>query len=197
MTKSNNDMNLRSIRYTLFGAGIALVAAGCGDDGLDSDVTGLVNAEVRDTPAGTGTFTATAAGNMHVSIRSTGGIWVDLGTPNGITVSLQSTTPTSVHGSTSVASGTYDRVRLTLSGVTFTVTNGGGGLNTGSAVAAGTAALELEVSVPDFTVSASGGTASVLFDLNVEDWLTDAMLTAGVIADGDLTGQLTVVATNG
>ena len=191
-------MNLRSIRYTLFGAGIALVAAGCGDDGLDSDVTGLVSAEVQDTPAGTGTFTGTIAGDMHVSIRSTGGIWVPLGTPNGITVFLQSTTSSPVHGTTtSVASGTYDRVRLTLSEVTFTVTNGGGGLNTGSAEAAGTAALELEVSVPDFTVSASGGTASVLFDLNVEDWLTDAMLTAGVIADGDLTGQLTVVATSG
>ena len=189
-------MNLRHVRNTLLCAGMALVAAGCGDDPLDPDVTGLVNAVVHDTPAGTGAFTGTAAGNMHVSIRSTGGIWVDVGTPNGITVALQSTTPTSVHGSTSVAAGTYDRVRLTLSGVTFTVTTGGG-LNTGSAVAAGTADLELEVSVPNFTVSASPGTASVSFDLNVEDWLTDAMLQAQVIADGDLTGQLTPTVTSG
>ena len=191
-------MNLRSIRYTLFGAGIALVAAGCGDDGLDSDVTGLVGAEVRDMPAGTGTFTGTVAGDMHVSIRSTGVLGSPWARPTGITVLLQSTTSTPVHGTTtSVASGTYDRVRLTLSGVTFTVTTGGGGLNTGSAVAAGTAALELEVSVPDFTVSADGGTPSVSFDLNVADWLTDAMLTAQVIADGDLTSQLTATVTSG
>ncbi len=176
---------------------MVLVAGGCGDDGLDPDVTGLVNAVVHDTPAGTAAFTGTASGNMHVSIRSTGGTWVDVGTPNGITVALQSTTPTSVHGSSSVAAGTYNQVRLTLSGVTLTVTTGGGGLNTGSAVAAGSADLELEISVPDFTVSASAGTASVSFDLNVEDWLSDAMLQAQVIADGDLTGQLTVTVTSG
>ena len=191
-------MNLRHVRYTLLCTGMALVAAGCGDDVLDPDVTGLVGAEVHDAPAGTGAFMGTAAGNMHVSIRSTGGTWVDLGTPNGITVQLQSTTPTPVHGTTtSVASATYDRVRLTLSGITFTVTTGGGNLNTGSAVAASTAALELEVSVPDFTVSASGVTPTVSFDLNVEDWLSDAMLQAQVIADGDLTGQLTVTVTSG
>ena len=88
-------------------------------------------------------------------------------------------------------------MRLTLAGVTFTVTTGGGGLNTGSAEAAGSADLEFEVSVPEFTVSTSAGTASVLFDLNVEDWLTDAMLTAQVIADGDLTGQLTAIVSSG
>ncbi len=176
---------------------MALIAAGCGDGGLDPDVTGLVNAEVHDTPVGVGAFVGTVAGNMHVSIRSTGGTWVDLGTPNGITVELQSTTPTSVHGSTSVAAGTYDRARLTLSGVTFTITTGGGGLNTGSAMAAGSADLALEVAVAAFTVSASAGTASVSFDLNVEAWLTDAMLTAQLIADGDLVGQLAAAATSG
>ena len=188
-------MNIRSIRYTLFSAGIALVAAGCGD-GVDPDVTGLLNAEVHDTPAGTGAFTGTAAGNMQVSIRSTGGTWVDVGSPNGITVELQSTTPTSVHGSTSVASGTYDRVRLTLSDVTFSVDAGGTiesiVLNAdASALAAGDADVALEISVTPFTVSSSAGTATVSFDLNVQDWLTNAMLTAQVIAEGDLTGQLT------
>ena len=190
-------MNMKPVLLNLTLVASAVAATACGDDGLDPDVTGLLNATVQDTPAGAAAFAGTIAGNMHVSIRSTGGTWVDVGTPNGITVALQSTTPTSVHGSTSVAAGTYNRVRLTLSGVTFTVTTGGGGLNTGSAVAAGSTDLELEVSVPDFTVSASGGTVSVSFDLSVEDWLTDAMLTAQVIADGDLTGQLTATVTSG
>ena len=190
-------MNFRHVRHTLLCTGMALVVAACGDAPLDPAVTGLVNAVVHDTPAVTAAFAGTAAGNMHVSIRPTGGTWVDVGTPNGITVALQSTTPTSVHGSTSVPAGTYDQVRLTLSGITFTVTTGGGGLNTGSAEAAGSADLEMEVSVPDFTVSTSAGTASVSFDLHVEDWLTDQMLSDGVIADGDLTGQLTATVTSG
>ncbi len=189
-------MNMKSVLLNLTLVASAVAATACGDDGLDPDVTGLLNATVQDTPAGAAAFAGTIAGNMHVSIRSTGGTWVDVGTPNGITVALQSTTPTSVHGSTSVAAGTYDRVRLTLSGVTFTITTGGGGLNTGSAVAAGSSDLQLEVSVSDFTVSTSAGTASVSFDLNVEGWLTDAMLQAQVIADGDLTGQLTASATS-
>ena len=190
-------MNMKSVLLSLTLVASAVAATACGDGGLDPDITGLVNAEVNDTPAGAAAFAGTIAGNMHVSIRSTDGTWVDVGTPNGITAELQSITPMSVHGSTSVPAGTYDRVRLTLSGVTFTVTTGGGGLNTGSAVAAGSADLALEVSVPEFTVSTSGGTASVSFDFNVEAWLTDAMLTAQVIADGDLTGQLTATVTSG
>ena len=190
-------MNMKSVLLNLTLVASAVAATACGDDGLDPDVTGLLNATVQDTPAGAAAFAGTIAGNMHVSIRSTGGTWVDVGTPNGITVALQSTTPTSVHGSTSVVAGTYNRVRLTLSGVTFTVTTGGGGLNTGSAVAAGSTDLELEISVPDFTVSTSAGTASVSFDLNVQDWLTNASLTAGVIADGELTGQLAATVSSG
>ncbi len=193
-------MRLRSVRHTLLWAGAAVALAGCGDDGLNPDVTGLVDAVAHDTPAVAAAFTGTAAGNIHASMRSTGGEWVDVGAANGITVTLQSTTTTSVHGSQSVPAGTYDRVRLTFSGVTFTVTDIGTGTvvtATGSAELAGTADLELEVSVAEFTVSSTTGEASISFDLNVEDWLTDAMLTAGVIADGDLTGQLTAVATSG
>ncbi len=190
-------MNMKSVLLNLTLVASAVAVTACGDDGLDPDVTGLVNAEVRDTPAGAGAFAGTASGNMHVSIRSTGGTWVDVGTPNGITVALQSATPTSVHGSTSVPAGTYDRVRLTLSGVTFTVTTGGGGINTGSALAAGSADLALEITVIPFTVSSGAGTATVSFDLNVEGWLTDAMLQAQVIADGNLTGQLTGTTTSG
>ena len=189
-------MTLRPIRYTLFGAVVAFAA--CGDDPLDPNVTGLVDAVASDSPAGAAEFSGTAAGNFQASIRSTGDEWVDVGTPNGITVTLQSSTATTVHGSASVPAGTYDRVRLTLDGVTFTVTDVGTKFaNTGSALAAGTVPLELEVSVSNFTVSEGGGTATVTFDLNVENWLTDAMLTTGLIADAALTGQLTAVVTIG
>ena len=116
-------MNLRCLGHTFFWAGTAMVLAGCGD-GLDPEL-GLVNAFVHDTPGGSGAFMGTASGDFHVSIRLSGGPWVEVGSPNGITVALQSATPTTVHGSTSVPIGTYDRVRLTLSRVTFRVDAGG------------------------------------------------------------------------
>ena len=80
-------------RYMLFCAGAAIALAGCGDDGIDPDVTGIVDVVVHDNTA-TGDFTGTAAGNIHAAIRSTGGTWVDVGTPNGITIALESTDPT-------------------------------------------------------------------------------------------------------
>ena len=189
-------MKIRSI-LNLALVACAVAATACGDDPVDPDVTGVVDVVVHDN-ASDGAFAGTAAGNFHASIRTTGGTWFDVGTPNGITVALQSSSPTAttVHGPTSVPAGTYDRVHLTLSGVTFTVTTGGG-LNTGSAQAAGSGALELEISVPDVIVSTVEGQATISFDLNVEDWFSDAMLTAQVIADGDITGQLTAAVTSG
>ena len=195
-------MNLRLLRYTLFWAGIGLVTTGCGDGPLDPDVTGLVNAFVHDTPAGAAALTGTVAGNQHVSIRSTGGTWIDVGSPNGITVALQSTPPTTVHGSTSVPAGSYDRVRLTLSSVTFSIDAGGTVESTvldadASAVLAGDADLALEISVTPFTVSTSGGTASISFDFNVENWIDLQSLDDGVIPAGRITGQVTAVVTSG
>ena len=189
-------MKIRSVLNLALVASM-IAATACGDDPIDPDVTGVVDVVVHDNTSG-GAFAGTAAGNFHASIRSTGGTWVDVGTPNGITVALQSSSPTTttVHGPTSVPAGTYNRVRITLSGVTFTVTTGGG-LNTGSAQAAGSGALELEISVPDVIVSTVEGQATVSFDLNVEDWFTDQMLSDGAIANGDLTGQLTATVNSG
>ena len=193
-------MNLRSVGHTFLWAVIAFVATGC-DDPLDPEL-GLVNAFVHDTPVGMGTFTGTASGDMHVSLRSTGGAWVDVGSPNGITMLLQNATSTTVHGSTSVPAGSYDRLRLTLSSVTFAVDAGGTiestvlGANA-SAVAAGAAPLALEISVPPFPASTNGGTALVSFDLNVENWIDLQSLNDGVIADGRVAGQLTASVTSG
>ena len=192
-------MNLRRLGHTFFLAGTALVLAAC-SDGLDPEL-GLVNGFVHDTPGVSGAFTGTASGDFQLSIRLTEGPWVEVGSPNGITVDLQSTTPTTIHGSTSVPAGSYDRVRLTLSRVTFSVDAGGTIESTtlgaeASALAAGDLPLAIEIS-RSFTVSTDGGTATVSFDLNVEDWLTNQMLSDGVIADGDLTGQFTASVTSG
>ena len=190
-------MKLRPIRYTLFWAVAAVAFAGCGDDPLDPNVTGMVNVVVGDNPTGAAGFMGTANGDYRAQLLSTGDELVSLGSLNGIGVTLQSATATTVHGPQSVPAGKYDRVRLTWSKVTFDVTDAGTTFaNTGMAVAGDTTNLEVEVSVSEFTVSDGGTTASVIIDLNVEGWLTDAMLTAGVIAEGDVTG-VTAVATGG
>lgn len=195
-------MNIRSVRKALLFAGVAVFAVGCGDDPLDPNVTGTVDAEIHDTPAGAGAFTGTAAGNIFVSIRSTGGTWVDLGSPNGITVALQSNSASTVHGASSVPEGSYDRVRLTFSGVTFSIDAGGtvsGNVlgSDASAVAADSTPLELELSVTPFDVSSAGGTVGISFDLNVENWIDQQSLDDGVIQDGRIQGQVTVAVTGG
>ena len=192
-------MNLRCLGHFFFWAGTAMVLAAC-SDGLDPEL-GLVNGFVHDSPTGSGAFTGTASGDFQLSIRLDGGPWVEVGSPNGITVALQSVASSTVHGSTSVPAGSYDRVRLTLSRVTFAVDAGGTIESTtlgadASALAAGDLPLALEIS-RSFTVSTDGGTATVSFDLNVEDWLTNLMLTDGVIAADDLAGQLTASVTSG
>ena len=48
-----------------------------------------------------------------------------------------------------------------------------------------------------FTVSSSGGTPRVSFDLNVENWLDLQSLNDGVIPDGMIEGQITVEVTTG
>ena len=66
-----------------------------------------------------------------------------------------------------------------------------------SAVAAGDADLALEISVTPFTVSTNGGTATISFDFNVENWIDLQSLDDGVIPDGRITGQVTAVVTSG
>lgn len=195
-------MDIRRVWKALLFVGVPVFAVGCGGDPLDPNVTGTVNAEIHDTPSGSAAFTGTAAGNFFVSIRSTDGTWVDLGSPNGITVNLQSSSGTTVHGASSVPVGSYDRVRVTLSGVTFSIDAGGtvSGNVLGadaSAVAAGSTPLELELSVTTFDVSEAGATVGISFDLNVENWIDQQSLDDGVIQDGRIQGQLTVAVTRG
>jgi len=173
-----------------FAAVVVVLAGGCGGDAVDPDVTGIVNAVVHDDPLEgsakrSALFTGTAAGNMQVSLRSTGGVWTDVGSPNGITVNLQSSTETAVHGATSVPAGTFDRVRLTFSDVEVTVKAGGviGGITLQSDAKAALAEdfpVTVERSVSPFFVD-EVGTALIEFDLNVENWLDLQTLDEGTI----------------
>lgn len=190
-------MTIRRTRLALPTLVITLCIAACGDSPLDPDVTGLVDARIHDDPTGSAGFNGTAAGNFFVSVRSTGGTWVDLGSPNGITADLQSAVGTTVHGPSSVPAGSFNRVRLTLSGVTFSLDAGGmveGNTlpSDASAEAAATAPLVLDFDVSDFDVVEGGATVRIAFDLNVESWIDQQSLDDEVIADSQIEGQVTV-----
>ena len=177
----------------------SILLSGCSDNGLEPDIAGLVDARVRDSAALA--FTGTAAGDMSVAIRSTGGTWVELGSPNGITVPLQQAVGVSVHGSQSAPSGDYDLVRLTMNGIDLNVDAGSQiGQTTlesdASAIVASTDDLVIEVTVPAFTVS-EAGTVTVAFDLNSEQWLNIASLDAGVVADAAVSAAVTAAVTGG
>lgn len=187
----------------------ALTVLGCDEDPLDPDVTGIVDAVVQDNPQqvasaafsdpeATNAFSGTAAGDMHVSLRTTDGEWVDVGSPNGITVNLQSSGATTVHGPTSVPVADYDRVRLTMSEVEVTVEAGSVIEETtlqgdAKATIAADAPLVVERTVAEFSISESG-TAMVVFELNAENWLNLSVLDAGAIDDDAVRSNVTASA---
>ncbi len=156
--------------------------------------TGRAEALIQDTPIGTGTVSGSLAGNVFASISADGTTWVDLGSPNGITVPLQLTATTStVHGEADAAAGVYSRVRLTFHGVVARLQAGsvvGGVTLTSEAnITLGGAdqRVELTVTVPSFTVDADPSVQrTVLFELRSHLWLTATALQAGTVEDAAL-----------
>jgi len=195
-------MNTRYPHRVLIWLGISATMASCGDTPFNPNIRGTVDAEVRDRTDGEVEFLGVSSGDFQVSIRSTDGTWVYLGTLTGIVVTLQGGTPTSLYGPSKVFAGTYDRVRLKLSTITFFFPQGGtiGGTvltSDASAVAAGTSPLELEFSVDPFDVLEKGPTVGISFDLNVEQWITLQILKERVVPDEALRSQVGVAVYNG
>lgn len=193
------------MRRALGAAVVVAVAAGaaaCGDDvplGLEE---GGVEAFVGDEPEGSAALapashalvssvSGTAAGDFQASISADGETWVDLGSPNGITVQLQTTGErTTVHGRQTVPAGAYSRVRLVLSDVQVTVAAGSeiGGVVLDADATVQVAADEpwtIELQVPPFTVSAEAD-VEVAFDLNSHAWLTSEAVQTGVASETEV-----------
>lgn len=195
-------MTYRRALTALSTLGLAILVGGCDDGPFAGSGSGRVEAEVRDTPNGASDFSGTAAGDFSVSIRSTSGTWVDLGSPNGITVQLQSALATTVHGEQDVPAGRYDRVRLTLSDVTVSVDAGGevGGtvlVTDRSTVVGGETPLIIELTVPEFDAGEADGTVELSFDLNVEEWLNGQAFNVGLVPNSSVEGRVSVVVGGG
>lgn len=186
------------MRHHLADVGVSLgvALAGCSDP----TGSGLGRAEglIQDSPTGSPTVTGSLAGNMHVSLSADGLAWVDLGTPNGITVPLQlAASSTTVHGEVDAPAGTYSRVRLIFEGVTARLQNGstieGTTLTADANMTLGGSdgRVEVLIAVPTFTVDAEPQVQrTVVFELRSTLWLTLAALQAGTVLDAALQGAI-------
>jgi hypothetical protein len=190
------------MRHRIIGAcallGLGLLACG------EPTATGMGRAEavIQDAPppAGPG-VDGSLAGNVQVSVSGDGSTWVDLGSPNGITVPLQvSSGGTTVHGEVDAPAGTYSRVRLRFNAVTARLKSGsviqGTTLTSDVNVTVGGSDQQVDVivTVPSFTVTADADVRrAVVFDLRSLVWLTLAAVQAGVVEDAAL--QAAVFAT--
>jgi hypothetical protein len=179
---------------------VALSAAACGDSPTGPSAGTRVEAVVQDAPVATPTVTGTLAGNVFASLWN-GDRWIDIGSPNGITIPLQlAGRTTTVHGETSVPSSSYSRVRLVFQGVTARIARGsvvgGTTLTSDTTVVLGGSDERAEMSVPvsPFSVEADARVRRVVvFDLRSQQWLTAAALQSGRVEDGAL--QTAVTAT--
>jgi hypothetical protein len=175
---------------------LAFASSACDSQTGPSGAT-RVNAIVRDSP-GSPPVTGTLAGNVQAAIEG-GGRWTNLGSPNGITVALQSANAsTTVHGDQSVAAGSYGRVRLILQGVTARISRGsviGGTTLTNDAtitLGGSDERAELTVDVSSFTVEADQSIRrTVEFDVRSSQWLTASALQAGRVEDAALQSAIT------
>jgi hypothetical protein len=127
-----------------------------------------VEAIVQDSPASPSSATGTLAGDVFASLWD-GDRWVDIGSPNGITIPLQIPgRSTTVHGEASVPSGSYTRVRLVFEGVVARFARGsvvgGSTLANDANVALGGADQRAEMIVPvsRFSVGAESNVRTVV-----------------------------------
>jgi hypothetical protein len=195
-----------------------VAAAACGDDNGTGPELGRAEAYVADDPttanlarAGTGpslgnaapaAFSGSIAGEVQVAISADGETWVDLGSPNDITLQLQASgTGTTVHGEVDVPIGTYAHVRLIFSGAEARLsagsTFGAFTLTTQVDVMMGGSDGEvvIETTVTPFTVTAEGR-AVITVDLNAEAWLTDQSVTAQSATDAAIQGAVSLAVTS-
>ena len=180
-------------------AGLAVIliaCAACSDSPTGPIAQTRVEAHVQDSP-GPGTVAGTFAGNFSASVWD-GDEWVALGSPNGITVALQSGALTTVHGEQSVPAGSYSRVRLVLQDVTARVASGssigGTTLTSDRTITLGGSnqRVDLAISVSSFDVGDDPAIRRrIVFDLRSAQWLTSNVVQSGVVDDAALQSAVT------
>ena len=178
--------------------GLAVALSSCGDSTTSPSASGRVEAVIQDSSASG--VTGSIAGNVSASIWDDDDErWVDLGSPNRITVPLQDGgRTTTIHGEQSVSPASYSRARITFQGVTARVARGsvvgGTTLVNDMSVTLGGADQRADITVPvSFSVNEDAAMRhTVIFDLRSHVWLTAAALQAGRIEDAALQSAVNV-----
>ena len=178
----------------------ATAALGCGGDNTGPPTEfGRAQGVVIDPQ--TASFSGTVAGNINVSISADGTTWFDLGSPNGITIQLQTDgASTNVHGERDAPLGTYSWVRITFhQGVEVTLpagtTLGSTTLGADATITLGGADGDAEITkqVSAFEIAGTSATLhTVEFDLESALWVTESALQAGLVEDTSLQSAVSV-----
>jgi hypothetical protein len=179
---------------------VALISSACSDSPVGPSSGTRVEAVVQDSPAGSPTVTGTLAGNVSASVWD-GDRWSDIGSPNGITMPLQTTgRSTTVHGQASIPSASYSRVRLVLQGVTARIARGsviGGTTLTADVnlpLGGSDERVELIVSVDTFSVQPDSSIRRVIvFELRSQQWLTAQALQSNRVDDAAMQAAVTAI----
>lgn len=188
-------------------AAVALVplALACGDDdpaGVEQDALATVTAVVHDSaavlPTGRTTmsppdstaYDGVATGQAEIEVHSETDGWTSLGAASDVAFDVYCEEAAVVHESASVALGTYDRIRITLTDFEMSVPAGavvrGATYSDAFGVGFGTdGPVVIELTVPPFTLG-EGENVTVLVDLNTEVWLDDETISAGVISASEI-----------
>lgn len=165
---------------------VCAVLACDGDDDLGPGELSRAEAVARDQAAAAG-FTGTLTTNANVSVSRDGQTWYDLGSPNGITIQLQSSTPgTTVHGEVDIPAARYSQVRLTLRNAQATIRAGStvSGATLTSDVILSVGGSDREVVIQkQVSASTTSGRATFVFDLNTAGWVNTQNLQDRVVED--------------
>jgi hypothetical protein len=187
-------MQYRSISMLAALTLLPLLAA-CGDDPA-GPVEGQMNGAVVDRPATASDYTGNVAGNFQFSVSTDGQTWIDVGSLNGITLLLQDSTATSMHGAQDAPTGAFRHVRMRVQAAEVTVDAGSeiGGTNFPSDMKVDVAQTEDLIVERQVTSPAVGSDEAVLvtFDLNTETWLTVDVVNAGEAANSAIEPAVTV-----
>lgn len=215
MFDSTLHKGIKSLMVLSLCAGLA---AGCGEgddptgNGNGNGETGSVQAAMTDGGSSnavvsgdrqaallsSATFSGSMTSTAHVEIYSETRGWVQLGSPNRVTMQMQSGSETTVHASSQAEADTYTRVRLVLDDADATIEAGSviGSVtldgNVQIRVGGSDGRVTIEKSVSSFTVSANSSTRLV-FDLNSEAWVDSQSAESETASDAEVQSATTVI----
>jgi hypothetical protein len=206
-------------RYPLAGIfALIPILFACGEDSVSPGTSGRAQAIIRDdpdraaalvaaapigeAPLAAAAYSGSVSSNTNVAISTDGQTWIELGSPNGITIKLHSRDSTTVHGEVDAPVGTYAHVRLTLRGAQARIAAGGsvGGITLASELSltlgGSDAQVVVQKQVQPFQISAGARTA-IVFELNSETWATAQNAQDRMVEDAEVQASAAVAIRSG